>query len=137
MRVADRMSTPPVTIAPDISHHAALRLMQDNHLHHLPVVDREGHIAGIVAERDLLLAIAHYVQNPVEVAEVMQRNVVTVAPETLLTEAAALMVRHTIGGLPVVDAEQQIVGVITETDIFKAFVAMLEEGKDLAKMRGN
>ena len=106
-------------------------------MHHLPVVDRQGHLVGIVAERDLLLAVAHYVQTPIEISEVMQRNVFTVAADTLLTEAATLMVRHKIGGLPVVDAEQQIVGVITETDIFKAFVAMLEEGQDFTKARGS
>ncbi|HNP70432.1 MAG TPA: CBS domain-containing protein [Kouleothrix sp.] len=137
MRVADRMSTPPVTIVPDMNHHAALRLMQEHGMHHLPVVDRQGHLVGIVAERDLLLAVAHYVQTPIEISEVMQRNVFTVAADTLLTEAATLMVRHKIGGLPVVDAEQQIVGVITETDIFKAFVAMLEEGQDFTKARGS
>lgn len=129
MRVSERMSAPATTILPEMSHHAALRMMQDYGMHHLPVVDQQGQLLGIVAERDLLLAIGHYLQMPVEVAEVMHRTVVTVTPETSLTDAASLMVQHKIGGLPVTDAEQRVVGVITETDIFRAFVAMAEAGE--------
>ncbi|MBK9943930.1 MAG: CBS domain-containing protein [Kouleothrix sp.] len=135
MQVSERMSTPAITITPETSHHTALRLMQDHGMHHLPVVDRQGQLVGVVAERDLLLAVGHYLQNPIEVAEVMVRNVVTVAPDTLLTEAAGLMVRHKIGGLPVMNAEHQVVGVITETDIFRAFVAMVESGEGAALLR--
>jgi CBS domain-containing protein len=52
----------------------------------------------------------------------MSKKVITVAPDTPLQEAARLMVEHKIGGLPVVDENNRVVGVITETDIFKAFV---------------
>ena len=136
MRVSERMSAPAITISPELSHHSALRLMQDHGMHHLPVVDAQGQLLGIVAERDLLLAVAHYVQTPVEVAEVMKRDVVTVAPEMPLTEAASLMVRHKIGGLPVLGPDQRVVGVITETDIFATFVAMAEAGQPFSIARG-
>jgi acetoin utilization protein AcuB len=64
-------------------------------------------------------------QTAIEVSEVMHRGVVTTAPEMPIAEAASLMVKNSIGGLPVMDAEGQVVGIITETDIFKAFVEMM------------
>lgn len=136
MRVSERMSSPAITIAPELSHHSALRLMQEHTMHHLPVVDAHGQLLGIVAERDLLLATAHYLQNPVEVAEVMKRDVISVTPDTSLTQAASLMVRHKIGGLPVLDPNQHVVGVITKTDIFATFVAQAEAGEAFTKERG-
>lgn len=54
----------------------------------------------------------------------MQRDVVTVMPDTLLNDAAALMVRYKIGGLPVVDTEQRPVGMLTETDLFRLLVGL-------------
>ena len=124
MLVRHHMSTHPVTLQADSDYKSALRLMQDCMIHHLPVVDSDQRLAGIVAERDLLLAAFHYLGSSVEISEVMQRDVVTVAPDTPVTDAARLMIRHTIGGLPVVDGKGHVVGVITETDIFKAFVAL-------------
>ena len=97
--------------------------MQEHALHHVPVLDDRENLVGIVAERDLLLAATHHLQAVVEVGEVMHRDVVTTTRDTPLAEAAALMVDHRIGGLPVLDAKQRVVGVITETDIFRAFVA--------------
>ena len=122
MKVRDRMNVRPVTIRADAAYEDALRLMQDRALHHLPVLDDEGQLVGIVAERDLLLAAMHYLQTPVEVAQVMHRDVVTTRPDAPIAEAAALMVDHRIGGLPVVDGGAGVIGVITETDIIRAFV---------------
>lgn len=125
MVVRDRMSTPAITIGTDTPYQTALRLMQDHKMHHLPVVDANSHLVGILAERDLLLAASHYLQTAIEVSEVMHRGVVTATPEMPIAEAASLMVKNSIGGLPVMDAEGQVVGIITETDIFKAFVEMM------------
>ena len=132
MLVRDRMSTHPVTINADADYKTALKLMQDRALHHVPVLDSENRLVGIVAERDLLLAAMHYLQAAIEISEVMHRNVVTATPDMPITEAALLMVNNKIGGLPVMDGNQRVVGVITETDIFRAFVDILREGKAVA-----
>ncbi len=124
MLVRDRMSAHPVTIRNDADYKAALKLMQEHDLHHLPVLDESRQLVGIVAERDLLLAATQHLASVVEVGEVMHRDVATVTRDMPIAEAAALMVDRRIGGLPVVDAKQQVVGVITETDIFRAFVEM-------------
>lgn len=123
MLVRDCMSAHPVTVRHDADYKVALKLMQDHSLHHVPVLDNRENLVGIVAERDLLLAAAHHMQAAVDVGDVMHRAVVTTTGDTPVGEAAALMVDHRIGGLPVVDAGRRVVGVITETDIFRAFVA--------------
>jgi acetoin utilization protein AcuB len=116
------MSTHPVTVRSDADFKAALMLMQEHSLHHVPVLDAARKLVGIVAERDLLLAATRHLQAAIEVGEVMHRSVTTARPEMPIAEAATLMVEHRIGGLPVVDADERVIGVITETDIFRAFV---------------
>lgn len=123
MLVRDCMSAHPVTVRHDADYKVALKLMQDHALHHVPVLDNRENLVGIVAERDLLLAATHHMQAAVDVGDVMHRSVVTTTGDTPVGEAAALMVDHRIGGLPVLDAGRRVVGVITETDIFRAFVA--------------
>jgi acetoin utilization protein AcuB len=123
MIVAQRMSSPAVTVRADTDFQSALALMQQRNLRRLPVVDGAGVLTGMVAERDLLLAAMRYLQSRVDVADIMQKDVVTVAPATPIQDAARLMLDHRIGGLPVVDGGK-LVGVITETDIFRRFVEL-------------
>ena len=122
------MSTHPVTIRSDADYKVALMLMQEHALHHVPVLDAARKLVGIVAERDLLLAATRHLQSAIEVADVMHRNVTTASPEMPIAEAATLMVEHRIGGLPVVDGNEHVIGVITETDIFRAFVERERKG---------
>jgi len=128
MLVRDLMSIPVVTIRSNEDYKSALALMQARSLHHLPVVDSEGGLSGMAAERDLLIAATHYLQSPVEVGDVMHRGVVAVTPETTAARAANLMVGQRIGSLPVVDGTGQVIGIVTETDILKAFAAAAQSG---------
>jgi acetoin utilization protein AcuB len=128
MQVHDHMSPAPITITADVDVHAALRLLQERAVRRLPVMDVTGRVLGIVTERDLILAVSHYLNAPIEVETIMTRPVVATTPDAPLAEAAMLMVNHKIGGMPVVDSEQQLVGIITESDIFRAFVGMLGTG---------
>ena len=129
MLVSDRMSKHPVTIRADADYKLALKLMQDHAMHHVPVLDAGDKLVGVLAERDLLLAAMHYLQSAIEVSEIMHRNVVTASPDMPISEAAMLMVNNKIGGLPVVNGNQRVIGIITETDIFKAFVELLSQDK--------
>lgn len=133
MLVRDRMSAHPVTIEPESSALSALGIMQYHHLRHLPVVDASGRVLGILAERDLLLAASRHLHAGMEVSEVMSRDVVTVTPESPLAEAASLMAHHHFGSLPVVDADQNIVGILTESDIFRAFADLVGEVRTVNK----
>lgn len=136
MLVQDRMSTPAITVTPETPFQEALKLMQTRKIRRLPVVDSAGHLVGIVSERDLLHASPspatslsvwelNYLLWRLTVHELMTEKVVTVTPQTPLVEAARLMVEKKIGGLPVVDESDRVVGVITETDIFETFVEMM------------
>ncbi len=128
MLVRDLMSIPAVTIRSNEDYKSALALMQARSLHHLPVVDSKGGLSGMAAERDLLIAATHYLQSPVEVGDVMHRGVVAVTAETTAARAASLMVGQRIGSLPVVDGAGQVIGIVTETDILKAFAATAQSG---------
>ncbi|MFN8488733.1 MAG: CBS domain-containing protein [Caldilineaceae bacterium] len=137
MYVKHHMSSPALTITPDTPFQDALKLMHERKIRRLPVVDRNGKLIGIVSERDLLHAAPspatslsvwelNYLLWKLTVKDLMATKVLTVAPDALLQEAATIMLEKKIGGLPVVDQNQHVVGVITETDIFKALVDMLE-----------
>lgn len=130
MLVLDRMTKHPVTIRADADYKKALTLMQEHAMHHVPVLDAGDRLVGVLAERDLLLAAMHYLQSAIEVSEIMHRNVVTAAPDMPITEAATLMIDNNIGGLPVLDGKQRVVGIITETDIFRAFVELSGQDKN-------
>lgn len=140
MFVRDRMSSPATTVTPNTPYQEALRLMRERKFRRLPVVDADQKLVGIVSERDLLHASPspatslsvwemNYLLSKLKVEQLMTSKVVVVSPDTPLEEAARLMVEHRVGGLPVVDPQHRVVGVITETDIFKAFVEMLGTGQ--------
>lgn len=124
MFVRDRMTSPVVTIVSNVSFHHALHLMQERKLRRLPVVEETGRLVGIVTERDLSLATSHYLQAQIDIDEIMCRTVISASVEMPITDAALLMVNHKIGGLPVVDSAEKVVGIITESDIFRMFVEL-------------
>ncbi len=140
MYVRDCMSAPAITVTPETPFQEALRLMRERNFRRLPVVDQKGHLAGIVSERDLLHAAPspvsslsvwelNFLLSKLTIGQIMTRSIIITTPDTPIEHAAGLMVANKIGGLPVVDDQDQVVGVVTETDIFKAFVEMLD-GED-------
>ena len=135
MLVRERMSTQPVTITADVPITEALRIMRQNQVRRLPVLDENGALIGIVSEKDLLYASPspatslsiyemHDMLSRLRVTELMTPDPVTVTPDLLLEEAALIMADSKIGGLPVVK-DGDLVGIITETDIFKVFLELL------------
>ena len=140
MLVRERMTSPAVTITPETPFQEALKLMRDKKFRRLPVVDSAGKIVGIVSERDMLHASpspatslsvweVNYLLWKLKISDIMTHNVLTLNQDTPIEDAANLMVTHKIGGVPVVDDSGKVVGVITETDIFRAFVEMLGGGE--------
>lgn len=140
MFVRDRMSSPAVTVTPDTPFPEAMQLLREHKFRRLPVVDKDGKLVGIVSERDLLYASPspasslsiwemNYLLAQLKIEEIMTKKVITTTPDAPIEEAAHLMVTNKVGGLPVVDENNKVVGVITETDIFKTFVEMLGGGE--------
>ena len=135
MFVRERMSTEPVTISVSASITEALRTMRQHQVRRLPVLDENGVLVGIVSEKDLLYASPspatslsiyemHDMLSRLQVTELMTADPVTVTPDTLLEEAALIMADSKFGGLPVVK-DGELVGIITETDIFVVFLELL------------
>jgi acetoin utilization protein AcuB len=133
------MSSPAVTITPDKSVQDALKLMHDGQFRRLPVVGDQDELVGIVSERDLLYASPppatllgrhawDELLSELRVQEIMIEEVITTVPDAFIEEAARLMADNKIGGLPVVDEGNHVVGVITETDVFRAFIDIYRAG---------
>jgi acetoin utilization protein AcuB len=124
MKVNQYMTRSVLTIAPQTEFHRAFDIMHSRRIHHLPVVDGD-RVVGIVAERDLLLAAANYGSAEVPVAEIMRSDPVCIAENAQLKQAARLLVANHIGSLPVLNTRKLLVGIITETDIFKIAAGIL------------
>ncbi len=142
MRVRDRMSRGVVTIHSDALVAGAARLMRSRKIRHLPVVDRDDNLVGIVTDRDLRQVLFDPVLENwlgraakrlpmLRVRDVMTWGPVTVRPESEIRQAAWLMHAVKVGALPVVEAGK-VVGILTERDIVKAFEEVLA-GEALAK----
>ena len=135
MLVKERMTRQPIVAAPDLPVSTALNLMRAEHVRRLPVVNKDGRLVGIVSDRDLLLASPSpatslsvweitYLLGKLTVGDVMTKSVITVTEDTPLEDAARIMADSKIGGLPVV-RDGALVGIITETDLFKLFLELL------------
>jgi acetoin utilization protein AcuB len=136
MLIRDRMTRNPVLCAPDVSVTDAFDLMKKSRIRRMPVVDKAGKLAGIVSDKDLLRVSPSpattlsayeipYLLSKVKVNNVMTKKVITVTEDTPVEDAARIMVDNKIGGLPVVNETNAVVGIITETDIFKTFLELL------------
>lgn len=136
MLVRERMSAHPVLCEPDLPVSDALDRMKKEHIRRMPVVDKHGKLVGIVSDKDLLQASPSpatslsvweitYLLSKIKISDVMTKKVITITPETPLEDAARIMADNKIGGLPVVDDQGAVVGIITETDVFKTFIEML------------
>ena len=134
MLVKERMSPNPITVRPDLPVPEAQVIMKREKIHHLPVVDRDGKLVGIVAEKDLLYAspspattLSVYeiasLLSKLAVEKVMSKKPVTVTEDVPLEEAARIMADQNIGGLPVMRGST-LVGIITESDLFRVFIEL-------------
>ena len=142
MLVKEYMTSPAATISAKTGIQAGLKMMKEGKFRRLPVVDDHGKLVGIVSERDLLHASPsqatslsiwelNYLLSKVQIAEIMTKNVMVARPEASLESAASVMLDNKIGGLPVVDADNKVIGIITESDIFKAFLGRHKTRSDM------
>jgi acetoin utilization protein AcuB len=134
MLVKDWMSREVITVEEDVSIMKASKLMKDKGFQHLPVV-RQGRLTGIVSDRDLKEAHPskattldihelYYLLDKLQVKKVMSKNPHTVSGNETTDKAAALMLKHDISALPVVDPKGDLQGIITKGDVFRAMVSV-------------
>jgi CBS domain-containing protein len=127
--VKNWMTREVITITPETALPEAHRLMTAKKIRRLPVMDM-GRLVGIITLGDvreaepsgatsLSIWELHYLLSKLEIKEIMTPNPVTVTPDTTISQAAKLMLDRKISGLPVVDPQGELVGIITESDIFR------------------
>lgn len=122
--IADMMTRDPETVTATTSAARALALLDEVGIRHLPVVDQERNLVGVISQRDLL-ACVRAGGDKRTIGEIMQEDVVAVTPETPAHEAAYLMLHHGIGCIPVVDRDGHIVGIATDADFVRVAYAAL------------
>ena len=134
MLVNERMSRPVISVTPDEPIHDVLAMFKKEHIRRAPVM-KDGKLVGIISQGDLLNASPspvttlsvwemNYLLSKVTVKNVMSKKVISIARDTPIEEAARIMADKKIGGLPVVDGDK-VVGMITETDLFKVFLELM------------
>ncbi len=134
MLVGSRMTPNPITVTPDLSISEAMEWMKREQVRRFPVLNKAGKLIGIVTDDDLVHATpssatslsmweVSYLLSKVTVEEVMTKDVVTIEEDCPLEEAARIMADKKIGGMPVM-RDGKVVGIITESDLFKVFLEL-------------
>lgn len=142
MKVRDVYTRDVITVTPNTSMPDARRIMEGHDVRRLPVVVGD-ELVGIVTLLDVMRAAPspatslsvweiNYLLDKITVAELMTSPVMTVTPDTDVYEVARLMLAHKIGGLPVVE-DGRLVGIVTESDIFRVMVNLLEKDTEVAQ----
>ncbi|MFZ5428524.1 MAG: CBS and ACT domain-containing protein [Thermodesulfobacteriota bacterium] len=146
MLIRDWMTKDVITVGPETSMMKASKLMREHKISRLPVVDDSGRLLGIVSDRDLKEASPskatsldmhelYYLLSEIKVKDIMTKTPLAVKPSETVEKAAVLMMNNNFGGLPVVDENLKVVGIITDSDVFKVLVqitGVTEGGVQLA-----
>ncbi len=124
MKIRDLMISHPICITANASIQEAIELMKANRIRHLPVVAKGRRLEGLVTLADLKQGLIPSMLGDVTLKDLMIANPITVSPEEEIETAAQLIYKYRIGGLPVTK-NGRLVGIITETDLLRAFIEML------------
>jgi len=132
MLVKDWMSEHVITLDENTSIMKAVQVMKEHKIRRIPVT-RDGKLSGIVTDRDIKevtpskiatveIHELYYLLSELKLKDIMTKDPITVFPDDTVEYAAVLMLENKISGLPVINREGYVVGIITQTDIFKLFV---------------
>ncbi|HOV87885.1 MAG TPA: CBS and ACT domain-containing protein [Syntrophobacteraceae bacterium] len=137
MFIDKSMTTDVITIRPETSIAEASELLVRNRVRHLPIIDEDGKLLGIVTDRDIRSAMPSTMSvgeeadrereriSRLEVRDIMTRKVVTLSPMHTLEDALLLMQRTKVGAFPVVDPDGRLVGILSVRDLMRAFINVL------------
>lgn len=133
MLIKDWMTREVITVTPDTSMLKASQILKEKNIRRLPVIDEQGKLVGIVTDRDIKDASPskattldvhelYYLLSEIKVKDIMTPNPITIGIEDTVEKAAIRMLKKKIEGMPVIDEEGKVVGIITDTDIFKVLI---------------
>ncbi len=123
MQVKDLMTRDVFTLREDSKIFSASEAMTFRNIRHIPVVDKEDKLVGIVTYRDLLSSLARELM-PLQVKDIMTRATITVTPDVTVNMATEIILGNKFGCLPVIDKSNKLVGIITETDLLRELFKM-------------
>lgn len=135
MLIRDWMTKEPITATPETSLMKAAKIMKERGVRRLPVVDEQGKLVGVLTDRDVKAASPskattleihelYYLLSEIKIKDIMTRNPISVSPTDTVERAAILLNEKRVGGFPVVDEDNVVVGVITDMDIFRVLIAI-------------
>ncbi len=133
MLLKEWMTTDVITVLPETSMMKACTLLREHKFRRLPVVDESGRLVGIVTDRDIKAASPskataldvhelNYLLSEIRIADIMTQNPFTVQSHDTIQTASSIMLERKFEGLPVVDENGRLIGIITETDLFRALI---------------
>jgi acetoin utilization protein AcuB len=138
-KVTDYMTRKVITISPDTGIREAFFKMKEHHIRHLPVLDKDNKLIGIISDRELRrpdwvdesMDIAHmyYLDDEMSIKDVMIKNVYVVHTYDTLNKAIKLLLDNDIGAAPVLDKTGALVGMLSAVDLMRALYDMLEEAR--------
>ena len=134
MLVSNWMSQPVITVDSHDSMQNATRLLKENNIRILPVMG-QGKLVGVITDRDLKRASASdattldihellYLLSKIKVKDIMTKNPIIVSPDFSIEETAQILIKNKISAVPVIDNKDQVVGVITQTDLFRVLTTL-------------
>lgn len=138
MLVSNWMNKPVIAVDANDSMSDAMKLLKENDINMLPVMSK-GNLVGIVTDRDVKRSSASdattleihellYLISKIKIKDIMTKDPITVPPDYTIEETAEVLLENNISGVPVVD-KKKVVGVITQTDIFRALISLTGVGK--------
>ena len=147
MLVQNWMTTEVITVTPETSLLKIGKLMRDNSVRRLPVLDDKGHVVGIISDRDVRDASPskattldmyemHYLLAELKAKDIMTPRPFTVKPTDTVEKAAMLMLDNKFGGLPVVEESGRLVGIISDQDVFANQPGAMKPVFDLLRAHG-
>ncbi|MFH1136175.1 MAG: CBS and ACT domain-containing protein [Pseudomonadota bacterium] len=135
MLVKNWMSKNPITVEEDVSMMEASQLMREKKVRRLPVLNKKGQLTGILSDRDIKAASPskattldvhelYYLLAKIKVKEVMTKKPHMISPEDTIEKAAVVMLEKKVSGLPVVDDKNNLVGILTQGDVFRVLTTI-------------
>lgn len=145
IKVSKYMARQVISISPDVGVREAFFIMKENAIRHLPIVDENKKLIGIISDRELRrpnwvdeahdISHVYYLDNTMHVRDVMIENVLVLHTYDTLSKAVSLLLDHGIGAAPVLDKTEELVGMLSSIDLLRALADMIKEQKTIKKKK--